>query len=146
MAELLQSELKPVHGIEDALGKLDFPKAVVSSGPRQKVELALRVCGLSKYFGSSIYSSYEVGAWKPGPRVYEFATKDMGYNPAQCSAIEDGVIGVEASVKVGIKTYFYNANHDQCDWPKVTNFSSMSELPVLIANNNQLHATSRAGA
>lgn len=146
VTELFLEELKPVPGIVGALEKLDYPMAVVSSGPRQKIEQALKICGLSKYFGSSIYSSYDVGAWKPDPRIYEFAAKDMGFFPAECSAIEDGMIGVEASVKAGIKTYFYNIHQDRCDWPEVSIFSSMSELPMLIAHNNQLHATSRAGA
>lgn len=137
VAELFEKELKPVQGIENALESLEYPKAVVSSGPRHKVEQALRLCRLTKYFGGNIYSSYEVGAWKPDPRIYEFAAQVMGYTPAECVAIEDGLVGVEAGVRAGMKTYFYNVHQEKCDWPGVVQFDAMSELPKLIAHNKQ---------
>lgn len=137
VSELFENELKPVQDIENALDQLDYPKAVVSSGPREKIEQALRVCKLSKYFQRNIYSSYEIGAWKPDPRVYEFAARNMGYHPTQCSVIDDGLVGVEAGVKAGMRTYFYNTHHDQCDWPGVVSFKSMAELPKLIAQHQQ---------
>jgi|GEM_PF-5637994 len=43
------------------------------------------------------------------------------------------LVGVQASVNVCIKTYFYNIYQDQCEWPEVVSFKSMSELPALIA-------------
>lgn len=132
VSELFEKELKPVQGIETALEQLDYPKAVVSSGPRHKIEQALRICKLTKYFDTNIYSSYEVGAWKPDPKIYEFAAQDMGYAPEECAAIEDGIVGVEAAVKAGIRTYFYNVRQNQCDWPGVISFQSMFELPELI--------------
>jgi len=133
VSELFEKELSPVKGIEYALDQLDYPKAVVSSGPREKIEQALKICKLSKYFEGNIFSSYEIGAWKPDPKIYEFAAQHMGYCPAECAVIEDGLVGVEASVKAGSKTYFYNIYQDQCEWPGVVSFKSMSELPALIA-------------
>lgn len=132
VSELFEKELKPVKGIETTLEQLEYPKAVVSSGPRQKIEQALKVCGLTKYFDGNIYSSYEIGAWKPDPRVYQFAAQDMGYAPAECVVVDDGLVGIEASVKAGIRTYFYNVYQEQCEWPEVISFRKMSELPNLI--------------
>lgn len=145
VSDLFEKELKPVPGIQSALEQLSYPMAVVSSGPKQKIEQALRVCQIEKYFGANIYSSYDIGAWKPDPKIYEFAAQDMGYDPAQCAAIEDGMVGVEASVRAGVLTYFYNIHQYKCDWPGVSIFTSMYDLPELIAHNNQLHATSKAG-
>lgn len=136
VSELFEDELKPVQDIESVLDQLDYPKAVVSSGPREKIEQALRICNLSKYFQGNIYSSYEIGAWKPDPRVYEFAAQRMGYPSAECSVVEDGLVGVEAGVKAGMRTYFYNTHHEPCDWPEVVSFKSMTELPTLIAHKN----------
>jgi len=49
--------------------------------------------------------------------------------------VDDGLAGVEAGVKAGIKTYYYNIYQDQCEWPGVVSFKSRSELPELIAHN-----------
>jgi len=137
VAELFEKELKPVQGIESALKKLDYPKAVVSSGPRSKVEQALKVCRLTEYFRGNIYSAYEIGAWKPDPRIYEYAAQDMGYAPSDCAAVEDGLVGVEASVAAGIRTYFYNPAQLKCDLAGVVCFGAMCELPEVVAHNKQ---------
>ena len=134
---LFEKELKPVKGVENALEKLEYPKAVVSSGPKNKIEQALRLCNLTKYFSGNIYSSYEIGAWKPDPRIYEYAAQDMGYTPLECAVIEDGLVGVEAAVRAGMQTYFYNVHQEKCDWPGVVPFQAMSKLPALIAHNKQ---------
>ena len=70
VTNLFETDLKPIQYVDEALNNLDQPKAVVSSGPVHKIQQALRVCGLTKYFGSNIYSSYEVGIWKPDPGIY----------------------------------------------------------------------------
>lgn len=132
VTELFEHELKPVPGIELALRRLDHPKAVVSSGPRHKIEQALRLCSLTQYFGGRIYSSYEVGIWKPDPEIYRFAARNMGFPAEECAVIDDGLLGVEAGVKAGIKTYFYNVHQETCTWPGVVSFTAMSDLPRLI--------------
>lgn len=137
VAELFESELKPVPGIELALEGLDQPKAVVSSGPRHKIEQALRVCNLSQYFGGNIYSSYEVCVWKPDPEIYRFAARDMGFSSQECAVIDDGLVGVEAGAKAGIKTYFYNVFQETCTWPGVVSFTTMSDLPRLIEHGSR---------
>jgi beta-phosphoglucomutase-like phosphatase (HAD superfamily) len=50
VSELFETDLKPIEGVHSALDDLDFPKAVVSSGPLPKIKQALRVCGLDRYF------------------------------------------------------------------------------------------------
>ncbi len=137
--ELLAKELKPIKGIKEALDQLDYPKAVVSSAPRDRIDLALKVCGLTQYFNRNIYSAYEIGFWKPDPKIYEFAAQHMGYAPALCAVIEDSLVGVEAGVKAGAKTFFYNPHNEQCDWPDIVSFQLMDDLPKLILNT---HSTS----
>lgn len=133
--ELLAKELKPIPGIINALDQLDYPKAVVSSAPRDRIELALNVCGLAKYFNGNIYSAYDIGIWKPDPGIYEFAAQHMGYSPTLCAVIEDSLVGVEAGVNAGAKTYFYNPHNDECNWPDVVSFQSMADLPTLLTSN-----------
>ena len=132
VGELFETELKPVEGIEVALRALPHKKAVVSSGPLAKIQQALRVTGLSDYFESNLYSSYEIGIWKPDPGIYRHAAKDMGYAAKDCAVIDDGLVGVEAGSLAGMKTYFYNRYNEKCGIPGVVSFGDMNELPYLI--------------
>ncbi|QUM89792.1 HAD-IA family hydrolase [Moritella sp. 36] len=132
VAELFESELRPIEGIKAALDLLPYPKAVVSNGPIFKIKQALELCGLSDYFGSHIYSAYDIGIWKPDPRIYEFAAKDMGFDSKDCIVIEDGLVGVEAGYKAGMQTLFYNRFNQTCVFSSVVSFNAMVELPGLI--------------
>jgi HAD superfamily hydrolase (TIGR01509 family) len=107
VARLFVSDLKPINGVLEMLRNTSRVKAVVSSGPLNKIKHALGICGLSSYFGPHLYSSYEVGIWKPDPGIYQFAAKDMGFAATDCIVVEDGLVGVEAGVKAGMQTYFY---------------------------------------
>jgi len=132
VTELFETELKPIEHIEEALNNLGQPKAVVSSGPAHKIKQALRVCGLTKYFGSNIYSSYEVKIWKPDPGIFKYAAEDMGFSAEDCVVIDDGPVGVEAGYKAGMKTLFYNRFNEVCEFESVVSFCTMKELPQLI--------------
>lgn len=132
VSELFDAELKPIDGVELALENLPHPKAVVSSGPQHKIKQALRICGLAKYFGDNIYSSYDVGIWKPDPGIYHHAAERMGFPETECSVIDDGPVGVEAGHMAGMATYFYNRFDEPCLFPGVVSFSSMYSLPELI--------------
>jgi beta-phosphoglucomutase-like phosphatase (HAD superfamily) len=68
----------------------------------------------------------------------------MGFAPSNCAAIDDGLVGVEVSVKAGLKTYFYNVYQEPCDWPEVIGFNFMHELPGLIAHNHVTNSASSA--
>jgi len=130
--ELFETELKPVDHIEYALKNLKQAKAVVSSGPVQKIKQSLRLCGLSGHFGENIYSSYDVKIWKPDPGIYKYAAQSMGFSAEKCVMIDDASVGVEAGFKAGMKTLFYNQFNEVCEFPSVVSFSSMNELPYLI--------------
>ena len=132
VTDLFETDLKPIEHIKDVLKNLDQPQAVVSSGPVHKIKQALRVCGLTKYFGTNIYSSYEVRIWKPDPGIYLYAAKELGFSPEDCVVIDDGPVGVEAGFKAGMKTLFYNRFNESCEFESVVSFSTMKELPQLI--------------
>ncbi|WP_444901644.1 HAD-IA family hydrolase [Microbulbifer sp. SSSA007] len=132
VSDLFDRELKPVNGVINALEALNGPKAVVSSGPLSKIKHALKLCGLSHYFGDNLYSSYDVGIWKPDPGIYLHAAKEMGYTAEQCVVVDDGPVGVEAGSKAGMSTFFYNRYNEKCDIDGVISFTTMNSLPALI--------------
>lgn len=105
---IFENELQPSPGIEDLLEKLDLPVCLASSGPIAKIKTTLRVTGLEKYFGDRLFSAYEIGVWKPDPRLFLVAAESMGFKPEECLVIEDSEVGVEAALAAHMKVIHYN--------------------------------------
>ena len=136
LSTLYKSSLEPIEGVQDTLAAIQLPMGVVSNGPKSKVELAISVCGISDFFGANIFSAYDIEVWKPDPQLYFYAAKEMGFPPNDCIVVEDGLVGVEAGVKAGMRTLFFNRHGDANTFQKddVVEFDSMEELPGLIKN------------
>jgi HAD superfamily hydrolase (TIGR01509 family) len=133
VAELFELHLKPVPNIRQALTELPQTKAVVSNGPRAKIEHALQLCGLRHYFADNVYSAYDIHKYKPDPEIYLCVAKLMGVAAQECVVIEDSMTGVIAGSRAGISTLFYNTSNESHNLPYVTDFDDMAELPKLIA-------------
>jgi HAD superfamily hydrolase (TIGR01509 family) len=130
--ERFEVELRPLPGVAELLRDLRQARAVVTSGPLEKVRKALAVTGLDVHFGDNVYSAYEVGIWKPDPGLYLHAAADMGYPPERCLAVEDSPIGLEAAAGSGIPTVFLNRYGDRCPHAGVTEITSMAELRAIV--------------
>ena len=108
MMERFKDELQPVPGIADALSRLDGPRCVASSSDRARIELTLDLTGLTRFFGTHIFSGTEVAHGKPAPDLFLHAAASMGFTPAQCIVIEDSVTGVRAGVAAGMSVIGFN--------------------------------------
>ncbi len=75
-----------------------IPTAVVSSSPRQRLDLTLGVAGLG--FSVSVAGD-EVGAPKPDPSGYLEAVRLLGDPQGPVRVVEDTPIGVRAAVAAG---------------------------------------------
>jgi len=136
VAELISSELNPMPGVLEMLEVTNFPRCIASSGPPLKIRQALQVSGLAPYFGDSIFSSYEVGSWKPEPGLFQYAAKAMGFMPCQCAVVEDSEVGIEAATAAGMKAFQYVRNGEtlSCRAGDGVLFDDMSQLPQLLAH------------
>ncbi|AIF99737.1 HAD-IA family hydrolase [Alteromonas australica] len=134
VASLFDKHLTPIEGVVYALDHLHHRKAVVSNGPRQKIEHALNVCQLRGYFNDNIFSAYDIGYYKPNPQIYLDVAAMMKVSPNQCVVIEDSKVGAEAGSRAGITTLFYNRYNETLSLPHVTSFNDMKQLPKMIAN------------
>ena len=132
VSNLFKTELKPVAGIEQALSNIDLPKCVASSAPIQKIEEALKVTNLSKYFSRSIFSSYNINSWKPEPDIFLHAAKNMGYAPENCAVIEDSHLGIEAALAAKMTAIFYNPNSEPVNHKGVSSLVSMYQLTEMV--------------
>lgn len=123
-----ETHLKPIPGVRELLKNISLPMAVVTSGPMPKVRRALDITGLSKYFGDSLYSAYEVGMWKPDPGIYRHAARDMGFPIERCLAVEDSPIGLQAAATCGAVPVFLNRYGDSIAYGNVVEIGSMEEI------------------
>ena len=64
-AEAFRIRLKPIEGAIDLVRATTGRFCVASSGPVEKIRLNLSLTGLLLFFEGHIFSSYEVGFWKP---------------------------------------------------------------------------------
>jgi len=105
--ELFETELKPINGIAVVIDKIKVPICVASSGPLEKIKLNLKVTGLLEKFAENIFSSYEIGSWKPNPEIFEYAANKMGYLPKDCLVVEDSIAGIIAAKQGGFDVCGY---------------------------------------
>lgn len=130
-------KVKPVEGVVDLLRTISVPYCVASSGPREKIELNLKLTGILPFFDAArIFSSYEIGSWKPDPGIFLHAASKMNFLPSQCIVIEDSLAGVEAGVRGGFRVFALTNGHNKEELAErgAIVFNKMSELPQLLGN------------
>ena len=133
MAELFRRQLQPVPGVRKVLEDLELPFCVASNGPREKIELSLRVTGLLPLLSGRVFSAYEVGSWKPAPGLFQHAARSLGVDPRECAVVEDSLPGVQAGLAAQMSVFAYLVE-PSTEPPRngVRRFDSMTELPTLL--------------
>ena len=144
---LYERELKPVEGVAAALSALPQQHfSLASNSPVERVEAALRITHLSRFFGNRITTFEHVARGKPEPDVFIEAARRAGHLPEDCIAIEDSVTGTMAARRAGCLVLGFTGTYPQPDEQArallaagaATAFSNMRDLPSLIAENNPL--------
>lgn len=107
VAELFDQHLEAMPGAKQMLDSLAYPYCIASAGPPEKIRHSLRLSGLAPYFGNRIFSSYEVGSWKPEPGLFLHAAHSLGFAPAECIVVEDSDPGLIAANAAGMRALHY---------------------------------------
>lgn len=143
-ATAFRAHLRPIEGVEalvNSLRQRKLPYCVASSGPREKIELNLRITGLLHYFQALIFSAYEVEKWKPDPGLFLHAARVLGVEPQQCAVIEDSQPGINAGLAAEMMVFAYQPESVQSvarDKPTIQSlsgvhvFSRMAELQTML--------------
>ncbi|MDT4291710.1 HAD-IA family hydrolase [Methylomonas sp. MO1] len=133
--ELFAHDLNPMPGVLKMLESINSPKCIASSGPLPKIRQALEVSGLAAYFGDNLFSSYEIGSWKPDPGLFKYAAHAMGFVPSQCAVIEDSDVGIKAAITAGMTPLYYVPTGVTTSYQTAGHvvFDDMSQLPPLLA-------------
>ena len=110
------------------LDSLSYSKCVASSGPPAKILQALEVSGLASYFGRFLFSSYDIGFWKPDPGLFLHAAQAMGFMPSQCVVVKDSDVGIQAAIAAGMKAFHFLPSDQSSPYQDATPMYEMSEL------------------
>lgn len=131
---VFETDLKAVHGVQEALKQISFAKCVASSGDYAKIKKSLSLTGLLSVFGANIFSASEVERGKPAPDLFLFAAQKMSMKPEQCYLVEDSIHGVKAGVAAGMTVIGYGESNTinlmQAGAKEV--LTDMHELPMLL--------------
>lgn len=144
LLQLYARELKVVEGVLPALEAL-MPQhfSVASNSPFERVEAALRITLLTRFFGNRITTFEHVARGKPEPDVFIEAARRAGYAPEDCIVIEDSVTGVTAAHRAGCRVLGFTGTHPHPQEQAgkllaagaATTFHAMRDLPGLVAEN-----------
>lgn len=106
--ELARQELVFFPGAADAIRRLaeKLPLVVCSGALRPEIELALEIIGVKELF-QGIISAEDTAACKPDPEGYVKAIQLLNQKfpeilPAQTTAVEDSLAGIEAAKLAGM--------------------------------------------
>jgi len=106
-AAAFRASLRAMPGAKALIESIGVPVCVASSGPREKIELSLSITGLLPYFAGRIFSSYEVGSWKPEPGLFLHAAAAVAVAPSRCAVIEDSLPGIQAGLAAGMLVFAF---------------------------------------
>lgn len=112
MAEAFRQHLVPMPGAHEVVQRLAVPYCVATNGPRHKVELTLEITGLLDLFRDRIFTSYEVGSFKPEPGLFLAAAAALGVRPEHCAVVEDSEPGMLAGLAAGMRVFAVHTNRD----------------------------------
>jgi HAD superfamily hydrolase (TIGR01509 family) len=92
----------PYPEVAEALAEQRIRAAVVSSSPREEVELLLRGSPLERLL-EVIVTRDDVTAPKPEPDGYLLAMLRLGLSPERCVAVEDSETGIRAACAAALR-------------------------------------------
>ena len=133
LEQTFADELRPVDGIADVLSKIQQAICVASGGPLRKIQLALSLTELDSYFKGKLFSSYEIGSWKPEPDLFLHAAQQMGFAPGECAVVEDSPVGIYAAQAAKMKAILYDPMNKHPHPEGVIIIREMSELESIFS-------------
>lgn len=99
------------HGIEIKKGAIELLEYIRSKGivtaiatatDLDRAEEYLKFVGLYGYF-DKVISATMVDEGKPSPKVYQYASMELGFEPSECVAVEDAPNGIKSAYSAGLK-------------------------------------------
>lgn len=105
--ELIKREVKAQPGAQAVIDYVvanDIPHAIASSSSMSVINTTLASQGWGDLFAVRCTADDDANG-KPAPDVYLRAARTIGYDPADCLALEDSPNGARAAVAAGMTCY-----------------------------------------
>lgn len=130
----INGNIRAIPGTLEFIARLKtkkMPMAIASASNLKFIELVLQELGIRSAF-HSIASSREVRSGKPEPDVFLLAAKRLNVEPNYCLVIEDGVSGMVAARRAGMKCVglVRHDKHDKSLYPADLLIGDLRELEL----------------
>ncbi|MDP3197483.1 HAD family hydrolase [Tabrizicola sp.] len=113
-----QQDLKVVPHVHEVLESIGVPYCVATSSSPRRVEMSLKLVGLSELVGDRVFTSTLVARGKPAPDLFLYAADRMGARPDRTLVIEDSLTGIRAGLAAGMTVWrFVGGSHLGADAP-----------------------------
>ncbi len=114
-----QQELKVVPHVHEVLQRIGVPFCVATSSSPRRVEMSLKLVGLTDLVGERVFTSTLVARGKPAPDLFLYAAAKMGADPARTLVIEDSLTGLRAGLAAGMTVWrFIGGSHLGANTPE----------------------------
>lgn len=87
-----------------------YRQVIASSGPMANIVALLAALDLSDYFDALLSGAF-LPQSKPDPTIFLHAAAAVGAAPRQSLVIEDGIVGVEAAFRAGMRCIAVTTTH-----------------------------------
>ena len=145
----LRTRLQPIEGALELVSQLREPFCVASNAPPEKIQICLETTKLIDHFAAeSIFSAYQVNAWKPNPKLFLAAADAFGVPVDKCIVVEDSIFGIDAGIAAGMQVVAFDPERELKPKLKGTRsvvhvIKHLSELEDLLAiDSGRSHPTS----
>lgn len=94
-----------------ALGAAGVPCAVVSSSPRENIDVVLASGGMRERF-AAIITAEDTRVGKPDPEGFLLGAARLGLPPERCVVFEDAPAGIQAGLAGGMRVVALSSTHE----------------------------------
>ena len=111
--ELIRDHVQTLPGVLDWLERgraRGYRQVVASSGPMANIVALLATLKLGDYFDALLSGAF-LPRSKPDPALFLHAAAAVGASPRQSLVIEDGIVGVEAALRAGMRCIAVTTTH-----------------------------------
>jgi HAD superfamily hydrolase (TIGR01509 family) len=128
----LKKEIKAISGALKLIVELkdsNLLLGVSSSSPKEFVHKVLKKLKVKKYF-TVITCGDEIKKGKPNPEIFLITAGKLKSNPKECLVIEDGISGMIAAKKAGMKCIGLIKKNDNRNFPADILVKRLKEINI----------------
>jgi HAD superfamily hydrolase (TIGR01509 family) len=118
----VQGHVRLLPGVLDWLQRgreRGYRQIVASSGPLANIIAVIGVLGIADYFDALLSGAF-LPKSKPDPAIFLRAAAAAGALPEECLVIEDGIVGVEAALRAGMRCLAVTTTHPAAKLSRAT--------------------------